>query len=76
MQQGRGKTAEQLRNDPEFRKRFAEVYLENGRIVEKGNKSYTPRGNMHYLLVATGVRDPNATYAVGDTPDVKRKKTR
>lgn len=65
---------EALRKDPEFRKRWADVYMREGEFVKNPTKDNTKRGKMHYLLVATGVRDPNADYEVGETPDKRTKK--
>lgn len=64
-----GRSAESLRQDPKVRKAWTQLY-----IIDKGKKDLSPRGNMHYMLVALGMRSPNATYAIGETPKRSSKK--
>ena len=66
-----GRSAESLRNDPAVRKAWTQLY-----IIDKGKKDTTPKGNLAKLLVAMGMRSPNATYAVGETPKRNRNARR
>ena len=64
-----GKTRESIRQDNDVRKAWTQLYQ-----IDKGKRDYSRRGNMHYLLVSLGLRDPNAQYRVGDTPNATKAK--
>jgi len=62
-----GKTANDLRRDPEVRRAYTQFHN-----INKGDKKdKTPKGPLAQLLVALGLRDESDTHNVGDTPKGK-----
>lgn len=67
-----GRTPNAIRQDPQFRQAWTQHHLANK--DDRTDKSAS--GTLAKLLVAAGLRDPKATYNVGDTPDDKKKRGR
>lgn len=65
-----GRTPNAIRQDPEFRQSWTNFHMVN----KDNRKNLEPTGPLAKILVAAGLRDPNATYRVGDTPKDKRKR--
>lgn len=58
-----GRSAAELRNDPKVRQAWTQLYM-----IDKGARDTSPNGALAQMLVAVGLRSPNATYPVGETP--------
>lgn len=65
-----GRTPNAIRQDPQFRAAWTQQHIVN----KDDRKNLDPGGPLANLLVAAGLRDKDAKYKVGDTPDDKRKK--
>lgn len=64
-----GRSPNAIRQDPEFRQAWTEFSI----ISKHDRKNKSPTSPLAKILVAAGLRDPNAKYNVGDTPDRKKK---
>lgn len=66
-----GRTPNSIRQDPQFRQAWTSFHVLN----KDNRKDVSPQGPLAKILVAAGLRDKDAKYKVGDTPDREKAKT-
>lgn len=64
-----GRSVKELREDPKVRQAWTQLYM-----IDNGRKDKDPNGALAQMLVAMGLRSPNATYPVGETPKRSSRK--
>lgn len=66
-----GRSVKELREDPKVRQAWTQLFMID-RATTTNVQDKSAKGALAQWLVAMGLRDPNATYPVGETP--KRSK--
>ena len=62
----RGETRRDIGPESEFSQLYLE--MEADQEVRQGDRDLSPEGPLAQMLIYVGLRDPEATYDVGDTP--------